>query len=60
MGGDLSLADIAPDRTPYHFVSNNPINPIDPFGLTDFAFSKKTGEVSQVGEANDDPRLGIK
>lgn len=48
------LADIAPDRTPYHFVSNNPINRIDPFGLTDFTFNKKTGEVSQIGEANDE------
>ncbi|PRY09797.1 RHS repeat-associated protein, partial [Pontibacter ummariensis] len=49
------LADIAPDRTPYHFVSNNPINRIDPTGLTDFTLNKKTGEVAQVGKANDEP-----
>lgn len=49
------LADIAPDRTPYHFVSNNPINRIDPDGLTDYTVNKKTGEITQVGEMNDDP-----
>jgi RHS repeat-associated protein len=49
------LADIAPDKTPYHFVSNNPINRIDPTGLTDFALNKKTGDVTQVGEVNDEP-----
>lgn len=49
------LADMNPDKTPYHFVSNNPVNRIDPTGLTDFTFNKKTGEVSQVGEANDEP-----
>jgi hypothetical protein len=38
-----------------HFVSNNPINRIDPDGLTDFTVNKKTGDITQVGEANDDP-----
>ena len=41
--------------SPYHYCSNNPINRIDPNGMTDFRFDKKTGEVTQVGEANDDP-----
>lgn len=49
------MADIAPDKTPYHFVSNNPINRIDPLGLTDYALNRKTGEVTQVGDSNDDP-----
>ena len=49
------LAAIAEDRNPYHFVSNNPINRIDPSGLTDFALNKKTGAITQVGEANDEP-----
>lgn len=41
--------------TPYNFVQNNPINRVDPTGLTDFSVNKRTGEVRQVGEANDDP-----
>jgi hypothetical protein len=41
--------------TPYNFVQNNPINRVDPSGLTDFALNRKTGAVSQVGEKNDDP-----
>ena len=49
------LADIAPNKAPYHFVSNNPINRIDPDGLTDFTVNKKTGEITQVGETNDEP-----
>lgn len=46
--------------TPYNFVQNNPINRIDPSGLTDFSVNKKTGEVKQVGEANDDPDRVVK
>lgn len=48
------LSEIAPDKTPYHFVSNNPINRIDPNGLTDYKVNSD-GEVSQVGDPNDDP-----
>jgi len=48
------LADISLDFNPYHFVSNNPINRIDPMGLTDFALNKKTGEITQVGEENEE------
>ncbi|MDH5415289.1 MAG: hypothetical protein OEW87_14220 [Flavobacteriaceae bacterium] len=54
------LADIAPDRSPYHFVSNNPINRVDPTGLTDFKINKETGDVTQVGKANDDPDRVLK
>lgn len=54
------LADIALNRTPYHFVSNNPINRIDPLGLTDFTLNKTTGKVSQVGDANDEPDRVLK
>lgn len=39
----------------YAYCSDNPILRIDPNGLTDFTFDKKTGEVKQVGEKNDDP-----
>jgi RHS repeat-associated protein len=49
------LADKAYDWSPYRYCSNNPINRIDPDGMTDFRFDKKSGEVTQVGEANDDP-----
>ena len=54
------LAEIAPDKTPYHFVSNNPINRIDPDGLTDYTINKKTGDVTQIGEANDEPDRVLK
>ncbi|MCH6202198.1 hypothetical protein MMU07_21655, partial [Aquiflexum sp. LQ15W] len=43
------LAEIAPDKTPYHFVSNNPINRIDPDGLTDYEINSK-GEVVKTIE----------
>ena len=54
------MLDIAPDKTPFHFVSNNPTNRIDPIGLTDFTFNKKTGTVTQVGEENNHPDRIIK
>jgi len=41
--------------TPYNFVQNNPINRVDPTGLTDFTVNKRTGDVAQVGAANDQP-----
>lgn len=34
---------------------NNPILRFDPNGLTDFTFDKKTAEMKQAGEKNDDP-----
>jgi hypothetical protein len=34
---------------------NSPILRFDPNGLTDFTFDKKTGDINQVGEKNDDP-----
>ncbi len=41
--------------TPYNFVQNSPMFRIDPDGLTDFKLNKKTGDVEQVGDENDDP-----
>ena len=41
--------------TPYNNVQNNPLNRIDPNGLTDYTLDKKTGDVKQIGEKNDDP-----
>lgn len=46
--------------TPYNFVQNNPVNRIDPSGLTDFSINRKTGDVKQVGQKNDDPDRIVK
>ncbi|NUY82747.1 RHS repeat-associated core domain-containing protein, partial [Flavobacterium sp. MAH-1] len=49
------LADERDWLTPYNYVQNNPVVRIDPLGLTDFTFDKKTGDVKQIGEKNDSP-----
>lgn len=49
------MAEKIHEWSPYNFVRNNPVLRIDPDGLTDYTFNKKTGEVTQVGDANDDP-----
>lgn len=54
------LADEREWVNPYNFVQNNPILRIDPLGLTDFTINKKTGEVTQVGETNDEPDRVLK
>jgi len=48
------LAEMRYNLTPYHFCSNNPINRIDPDGLTDFSLNRRTGDIRQIGEMNDD------
>ena len=47
------LKEKAPDKAPYHFVSNNPINRIDPNGLTDYEINATTGEVVRTIENKD-------
>ena len=50
------LAEIAPDRTPYHFVSNNPLNRIDPKGLTDY---KVNGEIHTINDGHNDVSMEV-
>lgn len=54
------LAERRYELTPYNFVQNSPMFRIDPNGLTDYTLNKKTGEVAQVGDANDDPDRVLK
>ena len=54
------LADLRYELTPYNYVQNSPMFRIDPNGLTDYTLNKKTGEVTQVGEANDEPDRVLK
>ena len=49
------MSEMFYDHSPYSWVKNNPLLRIDPTGMTDFTFNKKSGEVIQVGEANDEP-----
>ena len=42
------LAEKNPDKTPYHFVSNNPINRIDPDGRDDFEINSKGEIVNRI------------
>jgi RHS repeat-associated protein len=57
--GRFTTIDPLPERrigwSTYAYCLNNPILRFDPNGLTDFTFDKKTGDVKQVGEKNDDP-----
>jgi RHS repeat-associated protein len=49
------LAERRIEWSQYAYCLNNPVLRFDPNGLTDFTFDKKTGDVKQVGEKNDDP-----
>jgi RHS repeat-associated protein len=54
------LAELNTDRTPYNFVSNNPINRIDPDGRDDYSINKKTGEFSLIKETKDETDRVVK
>ncbi len=49
------LAEKRYELTSYNYVQNSPMFRIDPDGLTDFTLDKRSGVVTQVGEANDEP-----
>ncbi|KFD38214.1 hypothetical protein AT05_11065 [Schleiferia thermophila str. Yellowstone] len=42
------LAERNPDKTPYHYVSNNPINRIDPDGRDDFEINSQGEIVNRI------------
>lgn len=43
------LAEVQPNKTPYHFVSNNPISRIDPTGMLDHEYDKDGNPISNLG-----------
>ena len=49
-----------PAWSPYVYVRQNPINAIDPNGLTDYKVNTETGKVTRVGDKNDDPDRIVK
>lgn len=50
------LSIIAPYISPYHYVSNNPINRIDPSGLTDYIVN---GETRTIDDGHDDVTMKV-
>ena len=52
------LVDRRPSLTPYNYVQYNPLNRIDPNGLTDYKIYK--GKTTRVGTENDDPDRIVK
>ena len=50
------LAELAPNKTPYHFASNNPINRVDPRGLTDY---KVNGETHTIDDGHNDVSMKV-
>ena len=50
------LAEKYPNKTPYHYVSNNPINRIDPWGLTDYIVN---GEHQQINDGHNDISMKV-
>jgi len=50
------LAEVQPDKTPYHFCSNNPVSRVDPTGMLDGDFYDREG--NYLGnDGNDDGRV---
>lgn len=53
MSGD-PLGEKNPHLSPYNFVSNNPLNRIDPLGLTDYEVN---GEIRTIQDGHNDLRM---
>jgi RHS repeat-associated protein len=56
----------SPDKTPYHFCSNDPINRRDPSGMTDYHFDEngnakldKNGKIITSGKVTDPHRAAV-
>ena len=55
MSGD-PLGEKNPHLSPYNFVSNNPLNRIDPLGLTDYEVN---GEIRTIQDGHNDLRMTV-
>ncbi len=51
------LASLYPNKSQYNFVSNNPINRIDPFGLTDYRINDD--EIKTINDGHNNVTINV-